>query len=132
MNVLLLSYGIYLALSLVLTVWVAQTLHRNGRVFLVDVCAGNERLADSVNHLLRVGFYLVNLGYISLALKLDRAPASPAAALEAIAGKMGLVLLVLGAMHFFNLLMLNRWRRRAIQVPPPLPTHGVLTPAARA
>ena len=64
------AYLIYLAISIALTIWVARTLHKNGRVFLVDVFHGNEPLADSVNHLLVVGFYLINFGYVSLALKL--------------------------------------------------------------
>jgi hypothetical protein len=49
------TYLIYLAISIALTVWVAKTLHKNGRIFLVDAFGGNEPLADSVNHLLVVG-----------------------------------------------------------------------------
>jgi|SRR6266545_645794 len=67
MPVEIITYLVYLAISIALTVWVAQTLHKNGRVFLVDVFHGNEPLADSVNHLLVVGFYLIKLGYVSLA-----------------------------------------------------------------
>ena len=63
------SYLAYLAPSFAVTVWVASTLHKNGRVFLVDSFAGNRELADSVNHLLVVGFYLINLGYAMLVLK---------------------------------------------------------------
>jgi len=50
------TYVIYIALSIPLTVWVAQTLHKNGRIFLIDSFHGNEQLAGSVNHLLVVGF----------------------------------------------------------------------------
>ena len=57
------TYGLYLVISIALTTWVARTLFRNGRVFLVDVFHGNAPLADSVNHLLVVGFCLVNLGH---------------------------------------------------------------------
>ena len=69
MNPTLATYTAYVLISVGLTVWVARTLFTNGRVFLVDVF-GNEELADSVNHLLVVGFYLVNFGFVSLALKL--------------------------------------------------------------
>ena len=55
----------YLAISVVLTVWVARTLHKHGRIFLVEAFGGNDGLADSVNHLLVVGFYLVNFGFVS-------------------------------------------------------------------
>ncbi|MDQ3266018.1 MAG: hypothetical protein M3Y59_20590 [Myxococcota bacterium] len=55
------TYLAYLVISIGITVWVARTLQQNGRVFLVDAFLGKETLADSVNHLLVVGFYLVNL-----------------------------------------------------------------------
>ena len=58
------TYLVYLTVSVALTMWVARTLHRNGRIFLVDAFHGNEGLADSVNHLLVVGFYLVNIGFV--------------------------------------------------------------------
>ena len=106
------TYISYVILSIILTVWVAQTLHKNGRVFLVEVFGGNESLADSVNHLLVVGFYLINLGYVSLALKMSEYPSNAAQGIEALSWKIGLVLLVLGGMHFFNLFVFSRIHRR--------------------
>ncbi len=107
------TYLIYLAISISLTIWVARTLHKNGRVFLVDVFHGNEQLADSVNHLLVVGFYLINFGYVCLALKLGYEVSSAQEGIEALSVKVGMVLLVLGAMHFFNLFIFSRMRRRS-------------------
>jgi len=104
----------YLALSIAVTVWVARTLHRNGRVFLVDCFHGNTALADSINHLLVVGFYLINVGFVTLALRVGVAAGNPQEALETLSTKVGLVLLVLGAMHFFNLGVFTTCRRRAI------------------
>jgi hypothetical protein len=107
------TYLLYLAISIALTVWVARTLHKNGRVFLVDVFRGNTELADSVNHLLVVGFYLVNLGYVALALRADQDVTNVQMLIEALSRKVGLVLLVLGLMHFFNLYVFSRMRRRS-------------------
>jgi hypothetical protein len=107
------TYLVYLAISIALTIWVARTLHKNGRVFLVDVFHGNESLADSVNHLLVVGFYLINFGYVSLALKLGYDVTSAQAGIEALSWKVGTVLIVLGSMHFFNLFIFARMRRRS-------------------
>ncbi len=118
------AYAAYLFLSISLTIWVARTLVKNGRVFLVDSFLGNEMLADSVNHLLAVGFYLVNIGYIALALKYGERPSDLAQAIESLSTKVGLVLLVLGAMHFLNLYVFAKLRRRAvlrIQKPPVQP-----------
>ena len=124
MNVTIMTYLLYLGISIALTIWVAHTLHKNGRIFLVDVFHGNEPLADSVNHLLVVGFYLINIGYVTLALKYGAAALNAQEALERLSTKIGLVLLVLGVMHFFNLSIFTRMRRRAMhkqQAPPMLP-----------
>jgi hypothetical protein len=122
MNIEIATYLLYLGISITLTIWVAQTLHKNGRIFLVDVFHGNEPLADSVNHLLVVGFYLINLGFVSLALKLGYDIASPKEGIEALSVKVGTVMLVLGGMHFFNLLIFSRMRHRATRhhAPPPV------------
>ena len=121
MNWLVATYLAYLAISVCLTVWVARTLHKNGRVFLVDSFLGNEKLADSVNHLLVVGFYLINIGYVTLALKYGVAAANAQESLESLSTKVGLVLLVLGFMHFFNLAVFTKMRKRGLaQKPPPL------------
>ena len=66
------TYLAYLGISVALTIWVARTLHKNGRIFLVDNFLGNESLADSVNHLLVVGFYLVNIGFVTLPATCER------------------------------------------------------------
>jgi hypothetical protein len=141
------TYLVYVLISAVLTIWVAQTLHRNGRVFLVDVFRGNDKLADSVNHLLVVGFYLVNLGYVSLALKTAEAIPSAERSIEVLSWKVGLVLCVLGAMHFINLITFSSIRRRALleiapppvepderlpNVPPPIPGAPSSAPAIGA
>src|SRR5215831_3911173 len=111
------SYIVYLLISLALTIWVARTLHKNGRIFLVDSFLGNEPLADSVNHLLVVGFYLVNIGFVTLALKYGDKATDAQTAVEILSSKVGLVLVVLGVMHFFNLFVFTKLRRRATQHP---------------
>lgn len=123
-------YLVYLALSITLTVWVGRTLSRNGKVFLEDAF-DDERLASSVNHLLVVGFYLLNLGYVSVAMRVTSTIGDTADAMEELSLKVGLVLLVLGAVHFFNLYALSRYRRtrlRSASGVPPLPPTAILPP----
>ena len=126
MDPAVITYIVYLAVSVGLTVWVATTLHRNGRVFLVDVFKGNSALADSVNHLLVIGFYLVNLGFVCLALPSDGVVLDGRTGIELVALKVGRVLVMLGGMHFFNLYVFSRIRRRSAlaDAPPPLPPDG--------
>ncbi|MCX4770342.1 hypothetical protein OG322_13235 [Streptomyces sp. NBC_01260] len=127
MDLTVVAYVIYLLISVALTIWVARTLSRNGRVFLADVLHGNEKLADAVNHLLVVGFYLVNLGFVTLYLKNSDKVADARGLFDALSVKVGVVLLVLGVMHLGNVYVLNKIRRRGLmdrEQTPPVPPQG--------
>jgi hypothetical protein len=118
------TYAAYLLLALPITIWVARTLHKNGRAFLVDAFHGQDGLADSVNHLLVVGFYLINLGWIVMTLRTHESIPTIRRAIELLSDKIGTVLFVLGLMHFLNLFLFSRFRRRALErlsdAPPPV------------
>jgi hypothetical protein len=113
MNYFILTYLVYLLVSIALTVWVAKVLFKNGRIFLVDIFHGNNELADSVNKLLVVGFYLVNIGYMSLALKETGNIGSTQVVVEVLSYKLGWIILILGGMHFLNLVVFFKLRNRA-------------------
>lgn len=106
------SYISYLAVAVPLTMYVAKNLYENGRVFLVECFKGNEELADSVNKLLLVGFYLVNLGFVSLYLRTDANVVGLRGVLELLSQKIGIIMLVLGGMHFFNLYLFTKISRK--------------------
>jgi hypothetical protein len=113
-------YLTYAASSIGLTVWLARTLFKNGEVFLEEVFADNPRMAAAVNRLLVIGFYLLNLGYAFVTLKVGKEALTPIAAIEALAMKLGALLLSLGVMHFGNLYLFHRVRRRArVRLAPP-------------
>ncbi len=120
-NIIVATYVVYLLVSVALTIWVARTLYKRGAIFLVDAFQGNAELADSVNHLLVVGFYLINIGYVSLALKTAAIIVTSRAAIELLSDKVGMVLLVLGGMHFFNLFVFSRIHRQSHAPHRPMP-----------
>ena len=128
MNHTVIAYLIYLPVAIGMTIWVARTLHRNGRVFLVQAFRGREDMADAVNHLLVVGFYLINLGFIATALRYGDKPHDVQEVIEFLSTKLGVVMVVLGAMHFFNMFNYDKMRRKGLRpevthaVPPLLPT----------
>jgi membrane-bound ClpP family serine protease len=126
MNETVITYALYLLTAVPMTIWVARTLHKNGRVFLVECFHENEELADSVNHLLVVGFYLINIGFVALYLKVVQDVVAVRGVFEAFSAKIGVVMLVLGAMHFFNIYLFTRIRKRDDRrpaVPPVPPTY---------
>jgi hypothetical protein len=134
-NHLIAVYAAYGTASIALTCFLARTLFRNGAVFLEDVFADNPRMASSVNHLLVVGFYLLNLGYAMITLKAGGGVVTASDAIETLAGKLGALLLALGAVHMLNLYVFHRIRRRGQlrMAPPPVKPqlqHGAAQPAA--
>ena len=124
---MVLTYSLYVLISVGLTVWVGHVLSSNGKVFLIDVFRGNEELAVTVNRLLVVGFYLVNLGFVSWYLRTSDIVAEPQQVFETLSVKIGTVLLVLGVLHFTNVIVLSRMRRRSVldtQAEPPVAPTG--------
>ena len=122
MNAILSIYTAYFLFSLGMTIWVARTLHTNGRLFLIEAFSGNQALADSVNHLLLVGFYLINIGFILLFLRVGPKPADAVEGVEYISTKLGIVILTLGVMHFFNMFNFSKMRKKGLaHCPPSIP-----------
>jgi hypothetical protein len=113
MQNILITYVAYLIISISLTIWVARTLFKNGKIFLVDIFHGNKELADNVNNLLLVGFYLINIGYAVYTLTITRSINNAQDIFEILSLKIGLIILILGVMHFLNLYIFFRLRKRA-------------------
>jgi hypothetical protein len=126
------TYLLYLLFSVPLTIWVARTLSRYGRIFLVDVFHGNEDFADAVNRLLVVGFYLVNLGFVTLFLRTGDTVLDARGLIEQLSVKLGVVMVVLGLLHLVNVSVFNAIRRRSRieeMTAPPVPPNGSLAGA---
>lgn len=106
------AYALYLLITIGITIWVAHTLSLNGEVFLVQCFGHDDELARSTNHLLVVGFYLMNIGFITLTLSLGDEPKTMTDAIRFLSGKVGLAVLVLGGMHFFNMSAVAHFGRK--------------------
>lgn len=126
MSYSLITYLIYLSVSISLILLVGRAVFKNGRPFLLEIFAGNTSLADSVNYMLLVGFYLLNIGYVSLNMYSGMEILSVEHMVEKLSYKIGINLLLLGGMHVLNLLILFRMRRRSIATSPSV---GTIHPA---
>lgn len=116
---LLTVYLAYGAIAIGLVTWLARTLYANGALFLEEVFPGREQLAAAVNRLLVTGFVMLNLGWAALLLRAGE-PNGWAAAVEALALRLGLLLVTLAVLHFVNLAVLAGVRaqqRRRHEVP---------------
>jgi len=129
------SYHTYLTVTMPLTIWVASTLSSNGRVFLEDVFEENPALADAINKLLVVGFYLLNVGFVLLYLRTGSLVSDLSSLMEVVSVKVGVVMVVLGLIHFTNVYVFNSIRRRVRMEnlrTPPLAPQGFVGPAQPA
>ena len=110
------NYAVYIAFSVFITIYVSRTLSKNGLAFLVAGFKGNTELAESTNHLLVVGFYLVNLGFVLLRMQTNVVIDSFEQLIVYQASGLGLVLLVLGLAHFFNMYVIHRISQSGLEL----------------
>lgn len=110
MDATVITYLVYITISIGLIVWVGRTLFNNGRVFLLQVFE-EEEIADSINKLLLVGFYLINIGYMVYNLQIYKTITSARVSIETLSVKIGIIILILGVMHFFNIFVLFKLKK---------------------
>ena len=147
---IVLAYLVYLPLALGLTYYVAHTLFTNGRTFMLDIFKGKEDIANATNKLFEVGFYLLNMGFALLMLRIDQgeehvydehlqttvttfthALDTNQEVVEVLASKVGGFAIYLGVMLFLNLYLFFRGRKKSRQsmMPPvPVPVPVVTAP----
>ncbi|WP_339848796.1 hypothetical protein [uncultured Dokdonia sp.] len=117
---IIIGYFIYLPVILLLTFFVSRTLFKNGKTFMLDIFKGKEEIASATNKLFEVGFYLLNLGFGLLILKISdyRFDETYQSLIEILSSKIGGFSIYLGAMLFLNLLLFFRGRRKSRAIQP--------------
>ena len=110
MNYTIASYCFYVLITFVVIVQAGQTLYKSGHCFLVNVFH-DVLLAESINKLLLLGYYLLNIAYVLLVLQTETQASNTQTMMELVSQKAGLIILLLAGMHFFNLFVFTLWRR---------------------
>lgn len=114
-SMVVIGYAVYLPVAIFLTYLVAKTLFKNGKVFMLDIFRGREEIANSTNQLFQMGFYLLNIGFALLILKIYSYEMSPKTLIEILSAKIGGFSIYLGIMLFLNLYMFFRGKRKTSQ-----------------
>ena len=131
-KLVIIAYAIYLPVALGLTFYVAKTLFKNAKVFMLDIFKGKEDIAFATNRLFEIGFYLMNVGFALMILKIRVSQYYPFETyqklIETLSYKVGGFSIYLGVMLFLNLLLLMRGRKKAKQ--PQLPKQQFVKPVA--
>lgn len=112
-KILIQAYCIYLPVALGLTFYVARTLFKNGRIFMLDIFNGREQIAFATNKLFELGFYLLNIGFALLILRISQGLDNYQGMIERLSYKLGGFSIYLGIMLFFNLYLFFRGKRKS-------------------
>lgn len=106
MNYNILTYILYLLITLFVVVYVGHVLYTKGRPFLISTFKGDIALADALNKVLLAGYYLINAGYTIMVLRIWEKVNSPVDMMNVLSFKAGAIILTLGIMHIFNVIIL--------------------------
>ncbi len=109
------GYIIYLPIAIALTYFVSKTLFKNGKTFMIDIFKGKDDIALATNRLFEVGFYLLNIGWALLILKINHRNFNNTYQnlIEILSFKIGGFSIYLGLMLFINLYLFFRGRKKS-------------------
>lgn len=105
------AYLIYLPIVIVLTWYVAHTLFKHSKAFMLEIFNGKADIAHSTNKLFETGFYLLNLGFALLIMEISTSIFYSQEMLEILSTKIGGFSIYLGLSLFFNMYLFFRGRR---------------------
>lgn len=118
---ILIGYAVYLPIALFLTFYVSKTLFKNSKVYMLDIFKGREEIANATNKLFETGFYLLNIGFALLIMKITIDANDYRNLIEALSSKIGGFAIYLGIMLFINLYFFFRGKRKAKESQRPNP-----------
>ena len=105
MNLNIQAYVIYGSFT-IYTIWyLGKILHQNGRHYILMIF-DDESWGDFINNSLLMGYYLLNIGWVFITINNWQTIKNTTQLLEVIGYKFGSILLILGVMHWFNIMAL--------------------------
>ncbi|MBX3239372.1 MAG: hypothetical protein KIT80_18975 [Chitinophagaceae bacterium] len=112
MNLNILAYIIYTAITLYIIFWVGRTFYVNGRMFILRLFQNNAEQTDATNNIILIAYYLFNIGYAILQFQTWDNVQTVSKLISSIAGKTGLLVAILALTHYFNMLLIFLLSRR--------------------
>lgn len=109
MNLNILAYIIYLVLTAIIILYVGKLCYTNGNVFIQNLLKKNKILANQVNKVLLVGYYLLNIGYCSITIVFWDVIETRLKLIEIVSYKVSIIILIIAIMHYINIMMLKKY-----------------------
>ncbi len=112
-NYNIITYLIYLPIILFITIKVGWMFYKNGEIFLLSIFE-EQNTVKTVNKILLMGYYLVNIGYslavISFWTKVD----SITTMIESLSFVIGAIIIFLAILHYNNIIILKQISKRKL------------------
>ncbi len=115
---IIIGYLIYLPIVIALTIYVSKVLFKNGKAYMMNIFKGKEEITIATNKLFEIGFYLINIGWALLILKISyygQNEMNYQTLIEILSKKLGGFSIYLGVMLFLNLLLFFRGMNKSKQ-----------------
>jgi hypothetical protein len=97
------TYILYILISSLLVIYVGNFCYKNGQVYILNYFPNDTNLGNSINKLLRIAYYLLNIGLAIWTLHSIKNIKNTAAAILEITQRLSFILLVIAALHFINI-----------------------------
>lgn len=110
-NLNIIAYCIYLIICVSITAIVGSNLHKNGYHLILDLFE-NEKFSKTLNNLLLVGYYLINIGYIAITVNAFGLIVTVEHLIVEVISRVGAILIILGILHINNILTLQFLSKR--------------------
>ena len=98
----IIGYSLYLGITFYITLFVGYKVYQLGMIYLTYLIH-HHAICISINRILLIGYYLVNLGFSAVTLQQWNRIDNYTDLLQQLASKTGNILLILGILHVLNL-----------------------------
>ena len=114
MNYNIVAYLMYFAITFLIIVKVGRICYTNGNVYVAQLIPNHEDLCKKVNHLLLIGYYLLNIGYCTMTIMSWETIVSFSQLVEVISFRTSLIIMIIAIMHYLNILILTNYIKKLI------------------
>lgn len=114
MNYNVLAYSIYFAITFLIILKVGQICYKNGNVFVAQLIPNHKDLCKKINHLLLIGYYLLNIGYCTMTIISWEKIENFTQLIEVLSLKSALIILIIAVMHYLNIILLTNYIKKLI------------------
>lgn len=114
MNLNLVAYALFLAITIYIIVVVGRVCYRNGNVYVNELLPGHEDLCLKINKLLLTGYYLINIGYAAMTLITWQPILNLNNLLEVITANTAIIIFILSVLHYANIFLITNYVKKLI------------------